>query len=140
MALSGGRTLDDLAAVVLVGGTADQSLVGAVPPYTESADLYGSDHDFVQALEAKVTLSPLATGTGAMIFQLPFVEFPESPTVNGVADADQLKLYLSSTTLRWSAGGIRGRPQSDWPTVVTRHYDEDGKIREIGVQRADVGA
>ena len=99
-------------ALVLAVGLSDQSLVTATPPYGDSAAGFHSDHDFVLGIEAQVT-------PGSMIFQLPFVEFPESPAVNGVADADQLKLYLNSTTLRWSAGGIRGRPQSDWPIAAT---------------------
>ncbi len=106
-----------VAALVLLVGVADQSLDGAIPPYADSAAGLSSDRDFVHAIEAAVP-------AGSMIFQLPFVPFPESPSVNGVADADQLKLYLSSTTLRWSGGGIRGRPQSDWPENVTSQHPD----------------
>ncbi len=112
-----------VAAVVLVVGVADQSLTRAVPPYDEAAAQFSSDSAFVQGIEAQVA-------PGSMIFQLPFVDFPESPVVNNVADADQVKLYLNSTTLRWSAGGIRGRPSSDWPIQVTSR-DTPTMIRSL---------
>ena len=81
---------------------------------------FASDQQFVQNIEAQL---PAAS----MVFQYPYVEFPESPAVNGVADADQLRMYLHSTTLRWSGGGIRGRPTSDWPAVVTSRDAGDGR-------------
>jgi phosphoglycerol transferase len=93
-------------------GLVDQSLSSAAAPYAASAAAYQIDHAFVQSIEAQVP-------AGSMIFQLPYVEFPESPLVNNVGDADQLRMYLNSTTLRWSAAGIKGRPQSDWPTAVS---------------------
>jgi len=49
---------------------------------------------------------------------LPYRPFPESPIINDTTDSDQLRPFLNTTTLRWSAGGIRGRPQTDWPDLV----------------------
>ena len=48
-----------------------------------------------------------------LLYQLPYIPFPESPPVNGVTDADELRPFLHSTTLRWSAGGIKGRAPID---------------------------
>lgn len=99
------------ASVVLLIGLADQSLKIAVPAYQESAAEWNSSETFVRELSARVPNS-------AMIFQLPFMAFPESGRYNGVPDSDQLKLYLHNSDLRWSGGGIKGRPQSDWPATV----------------------
>ena len=55
-----------------------------------------------------------------MIFQLPFQNFPESGPVYDAGDTDMIRLSLHSTTLRWSLGGLRGRPQSDWPYLVVQ--------------------
>lgn len=44
-----------------------------------------------------------------MVFQLPYVPFPENPPVNRMVDYDGLRGYLHSDDLRWSYGAIRGR-------------------------------
>ncbi|MFB2599312.1 hypothetical protein ACEXQE_16085 [Herbiconiux sp. P17] len=67
---------------------------------------YDSDDGFVQQVEA--TVDP-----GCLIYQLPYIPFPESPPVNGVTDSDELRPFLHSDDLRWSAGGIKGRAPID---------------------------
>lgn len=49
----------------------------------------------------------------AMIFELPYIAFPESPPVNRALDSDQFRLFLHSAGLRFSGGGIRGRDTID---------------------------
>jgi hypothetical protein len=53
-----------------------------------------------------------------MIFQLPYVPFPESPPVHEMLDYDHLKAYLQSKSLRWSYGAIRGREGDEWQRSV----------------------
>ncbi len=69
-----------------------------------------ADHEsicgFVAALER--TLPP-----GAMVLQLPFIHFPESNPINGMCDADHLRMYINSHSLRWSHGAVKGRLGSD---------------------------
>ncbi len=96
---------------MLVIGVADQSLDGAVPDYAEVAATFSSDQAFFGDLEAQLP-------DGAMVFQLPFRDFPESAKINGTTESDQLRPFLNTTTLRWSAGGIKGRPQVDWAQDV----------------------
>ncbi len=98
-------------AAVLVLGVVDQSLSGAVPSQDEAAAFH-SDQTYFGGLEAN--LPP-----GSAIFQLPYRQFPESQLINGTTESDQLRPFMNSTTLRWSAGGIKGRPQTDWPELVT---------------------
>jgi len=100
-----------IGAFVLLIGVADQSLTIGVPPYQQSADEWEAGETFVQSLAASVPAD-------SMIFQLPYMAFPESGIYNGVFDGDQLKLYLHHSDLRWSGGGMKGRPQSDWPAQV----------------------
>lgn len=98
------------AALVLVVGMADQSIASAVPDLADTASFY-SDRTFFGALQADLP-------AGSSVFQLPYRPFPESPIINDTTDSDQLRPFLNTTTLRWSAGGIRGRPQTDWPDLV----------------------
>ena len=102
-----------IAVVVLVVGVADQSLIGAVPGYADNKASSTSDQAYVDSLQQ-------ALPDDAMIFILPWQPFPESARANGLPESDQMKLWLHSDTLRWSGGGIKGRPQSDWPGVVVK--------------------
>jgi phosphoglycerol transferase len=65
------------------------------------------DANFVQRIEA-------ALPKGSMVFQLPYVPFPENPPVQRMEDYDHLKGYLHSDSLRWSYPTMRGRPGDAW--------------------------
>ncbi len=114
-----------IAAVVLVVGLADQSLDSAVPPYAESAALFHSDQAFFGALQDRLPAD-------SMVFQLPFRRFPESPKIGDTTESDQLRPFLNTTTLRWSAAGIKGRPETDWPEEVVDGSTED-MVRDLAV-------
>ncbi len=82
-----------------------------VPPVSPAArahtsDLFSSDETFVRGIENTVP-------RGCLIYQLPYIAFPESPPVNGATDSDQLRMFLHSSTLTWSGGGIKGREPID---------------------------
>ncbi|QTE30243.1 glycosyltransferase family protein [Pengzhenrongella sicca] len=102
-----------VAIVVLAGGTFDQVTPGAVPDYAGSAAAYAKDETWIASVED-------ALPTDAMVFQLPYAGYPETGPVNGVYDTEQLKPYLHSAALRWSAGGIKGRATSDWPRAAAQ--------------------
>lgn len=121
------RAIVLIATVVLVIGVADQDIAKAIPQYTQVAASWHSDDDFVQAIQTQLPV-------GSMVFQLPYVEFPETDSVNQVSDTDQLRLYLHSTTLQWSAGSIRGRPAADWPSFVT-----DAPVPQMLTDLATIG-
>ena len=100
-----------IASTVLMLGFYDQALTTAVPNYQELSAAWNSSEAFVRSLEDSVP-------PDSMIFQLPNMPFPESGTYNKINESDQLLLYLHNSDLRWSGGGIKGRPQSDWPVQV----------------------
>ncbi|MBQ8108881.1 MAG: hypothetical protein IJ124_01800 [Clostridia bacterium] len=45
----------------------------------------------------------------SMIYQLPFMTFPENGPVNGMADYEPALGYVYTDHLRWSYGGMKGR-------------------------------
>ncbi len=102
-----------LALAIGAAGVFDQAIAVAVPQYDQVRAAWQSDSQFVDQLEQ-------TAGTDAMLFQAPFIPFPESPPVDNAFDSDMVKLSLHSTTLRWSGGGLKGRPRSDWPLVVAQ--------------------
>jgi phosphoglycerol transferase len=93
-------------AVVTVIGVLDQTTNADIPDYPARRREFASDAAFVHALERR--LPPRA-----MVFQLPYMPFPDSPNVGDVFSFDLFRLYLHSTTLRWSYGGAEGR-EAEW--------------------------
>ena len=45
----------------------------------------------------------------AMIYQIPFMSFPENGPINDMPDYEQLSAYVFTDTIRWSYGGVKGR-------------------------------
>lgn len=112
-----------LGPVVIVG----VALWDQLPPMTTAAEIekvayqVASDRVFTQQMEARLPV-------GAMVFQLPVMEFPES-SVHGVMAYDHFRPYLYAERLRFAYGSVRGRPSErwfleldncDWPAVVAR--------------------
>ena len=89
-------------AVVLIGALLDQTTARYVPTYEKTKAEFLSDQQFVNRIEASLP-------SGAMIFQLPYVPFPEQPKVQKMVDYDHLRGYLHSKNLRWSYGSIKNR-------------------------------
>lgn len=69
-----------------------------------------SDRKFVAQIEA-------ALPPGAMVFQLPIMEFPEGP-VPGVSPYDHFRPYIYSDHLRFSFGTNKGRQDSAWQLTL----------------------
>jgi len=88
--------------LVLAVGLFDQVTPLAVRAYADNKESFDSDRDFVRALEAQVP-------RGTMIFQLPYVQFPERPPVGDLDTNDSLRAYLHSSALRWSLPTMYGR-------------------------------
>jgi len=68
---------------------------------------YRADKAFIEQIEA--TLPP-----HSMIFQLPYMSFPESDPVGYVYSYDHFRAPLFSNTLKWSFGAIKGRAVDLW--------------------------
>jgi len=69
-----------------------------------------SDRTFAQEMESR--LKP-----GAMVFQLPLMDFPECP-IPGVPSYEHFRPYLYTKALRYSFGDVKGRPHSAWQNEV----------------------
>jgi phosphoglycerol transferase len=64
-------------------------------------DVMNSDAKFFSSLETQL-------GEHAMVFQLPYMPFPEAPPVNKLTDYEHFRGYLNSKSLRWSYGAFKG--------------------------------
>lgn len=105
-----------VAGVVLVAGVLDQTSPDFVPGYRASAAEYRSDSAFFARVQSSL-------GAGAAVFELPYVPFPEgygaATTALGFASPnfgttyEELRGYITSSSLRWSYGAAKGRP-ADW--------------------------
>jgi len=69
-----------------------------------------ADREFTEKMEA-------ALPEAAMVFQLPVMEFPESPTP-GVPPYDHFRPYLYSKNLRYSFGSMKGREREKWQLAL----------------------
>ncbi len=88
-------------ALILAAGIFDETT--RMLPSESIKKEYLSDKGFVSRLEESLPKK-------SMIFQLPYVPFPENPPVNNMADYELFRGYLNSSELGWSYGVIKGRP------------------------------
>ena len=94
------------ALILLVVGIYDQTVRPCHSCISTNKTLVANDVAFIKAIETN--LPPQAA-----IYQLPYMAYPESSSVNGLGSYDQARGLLNSTNLRWSFGGMRGRT-GDW--------------------------
>ena len=99
--------------LVFVLGVWDQSISGAVPAYAATKATVDSDGSFVDRIVAQVP-------AGSMIFQIPAIAYPSNGKPNNLTAGNQLRLWLQPSSLKWSGGGVTGRPETDWPSAVTK--------------------
>ncbi len=94
------RVLMPFLLAIMMAGVLDQTT--RMSPSEGIKQEYLSDRQFVSGIEK---LLP----ENSMIFQLPYVPYPENPPVNKMGDYEQFRGYLNSRNLRWSYGVIKGR-------------------------------
>lgn len=71
---------------------------------------------------------------GAMIYQLPYMKFPESPFVGNLAGYSQMVGYAYAPNLRWSFGGVSSRD-----TQAYELYCDEGMSDEFIEQLIEAG-
>ena len=105
-----------LMGVILVAGLLDQT----PEPNTPNSDKvkYLQDKQFIKSIEANLPKN-------TMVFQLPYIPFPEHPAVYKMTDYEHLKGYLHSTYLRWSYGAPRGREGDLWQKQIATKSPEE---------------
>ena len=99
------------------------------PPITTQSEMQNiaaaqaSDRNFTREME--LNLPP-----NAMVFQLPIMQFPESPTTIG--SYDNLRPYLYSRLLRYSFGTDKGRGTESWQFQIARSQQFISKLEQYG--------
>ncbi len=101
-----------LCVALLVVGALDMTPAALAPKYDDLAAVYRADEAYVSQVEALLPAD-------AMVFQLPYIPFPESGPVGKLQDYDHFRAYLHSDDLRWSYGAMRGRPSDLWQRQVS---------------------
>jgi phosphoglycerol transferase len=94
-------------AVLLIVAVLDQSSRNYIPRYAEIKSEFQSDDQFINGVDS-------ALPKDAMVFQLPYVPFPEHPPFQRMFDYDHLRGYLHSQHLRWSYGTMKNRLGDLW--------------------------
>jgi hypothetical protein len=84
-------------------------LAGEDPSTT--AMIVNSDRQFAQNMESILP-------KGAMVFQMPVMDYPETP-VSGVPAYAHFRPFLYTKDLRYSFGSDKGRVQDAWQHVIT---------------------
>lgn len=96
---------------VMLCGLYDQTVPENPELYAYYARIYDEDAAFVQAMEAMEEEQ-------AMIYQLPYMRYPENGGINAMTDYDHMFGYIHSDTLRWSYGAAVGREGDQWMKAV----------------------
>jgi phosphoglycerol transferase len=97
---------------VLALGVVDQTSSADVPDYNALERAWDSDDVFMHGIERDL-------GSGAAVFQMPYVFFPEAGAIVGTGPYDQVRGWLHADSLRWSWGSVRGR-DGDWQGALVR--------------------
>jgi len=93
-----------LTAVVLCAFAVwDQTTAACSSCLRATSDDFHNDAQFAANIEKQVPKN-------GSIYQLPYIAFPEGDAVNRLGGYDPARVYLGSSTLRWSYGAMRGRP------------------------------
>lgn len=111
------RRWSKLASYGLALGLAGLGLLDQLPPQPGTSaqqtavSMVNNDRAFGQKLEAILP-------HGAMIFQLPVMNFIDANPIGECMPYEPVRPYLWTKTLRFSFGSIQGRTREDWQTQL----------------------
>ncbi len=103
-------TLWAVSILLVIIGVCDQTPrdpLGQGISYGAVKEAFTGDQTFVREIEAVMPAD-------ALIYQLPYMSFPENGAQKELLDYELFKPYLHSTQLRWSYGGLRGGRSDLW--------------------------
>lgn len=83
---------------------------------------FAADREFYSKVEEM--LNPGRETPGPMVFQLPYVAWPEAPTVGRLFSYEHARGYLHTDTLRWGFGTMKGRALDEWYRKVSAQPPE----------------
>ena len=112
-----------MAAAILLCGLILWDQVPRAPSKDKIAEInrqVAADREFTEKMEE-------ALPQGAMVFQLPVMEFPESPA-QGVPPYDHFRPYIFSKGLRFSFGSHKGREREKWQPAVQAKLFEGASL------------
>jgi hypothetical protein len=111
-----------LLVIFLVVGINDQTSPAFIPDYAANKAQFTNDDDFVKSIEREYPNDNL-------IFQLPYVAYPEGSPTGDLTDYDLLRGFLHSTHISWSYGAMKGRYGDFWQqTTIERPVDQMVKM------------
>ena len=119
-----------LSGAILAVGFVDQTPANASAGYAATKERFDADRAYFSELESRLP-------DGAMVLLLPYIPFPEGYTGAGFLASDQLVPYLQTAEIRWTNGGIKGRPTADWPGELTNY--EPGTLAELAATAGSSG-
>jgi len=122
---TGGPDVRWLAAAVAVCLLILWDQVPRAPTADETATIarqVAADREFTEKMEA-------ALPTGAMVFQMPVMDYPESPAP-GVPPYDHFRPYLFSKHLRYSFGSMKGRERERWQAATQAKFFEGATLNQ----------
>lgn len=112
---------------IMLCGIYDQTVPENPERYADYAKNYDEDAAFVQSIEA-------VEEEQAMIYQMPYMRYPENGSINAMTDYDHMFGYIHSDTLRWSYGAAVGREGDQWMKAINElpFQEQINAIREAG--------
>jgi phosphoglycerol transferase len=117
------------AVLLIVAGVFDQTSASMIPAYEQNKAMAASDRALAQQIED-------ALPAGSMVFQLPYVVFPENPRVYNITDYSHFRMYLNSDDIRWSYGAVKGRYDDAWQKDLS-YKPADQMVRNLSLAGFD---
>lgn len=99
--------------ILLVCGVYDQTSKNFNPQTETARYAFKNDKRFVSQIEKEIP-------PASLVFQLPYMAFPENGPTNNMIDYDPAKLYIHSIHTKWSYGAMKGREQDKWLRNISK--------------------
>ncbi|KKI99016.1 hypothetical protein PROH_14500 [Prochlorothrix hollandica PCC 9006 = CALU 1027] len=115
-----------LCVLIFYVGILDQTSLQFIPSYTDFENGFYNDQKFISTIES--SLKPYS-----MVFQLPYVPYPEAGSLAKIGDYDHMRGYLHSKYLRWSYGSVRGREPSNWQKSISSEPIDEVLVKKLSV-------
>lgn len=107
-----------LSIFIIAIGIYDQTSNRFIPKYKEISIQYNEDKEFINKIEESVEPE-------SRILQLPYIPYPEEPSLYKMGYYDMLKPYLHSNQLYWSYGSMKGKENDLWLKEVSQKSPEE---------------
>lgn len=104
--------------ILLAFGIYDQTTPLDIERYHASAAAFEKDEELVQAIDA-------IEDENAMIYQMPYMRYPENGGIQNMPDYAHMMGYLHSDNLRWSYGAVAGREGDQWFKEIAEYPLEE---------------